>query len=160
MDEPVDLRRATEADAADIAALVREAYGKWVPVMGCEPLPMTVDYDDAVRRHRFDLLYAGGLLAGLMETIPEHGCLLIVNVAIRPTFQGRGLGKQLLSLAEEIATAAGLTGLRLYTNALMAGNIRLYEKLGYCREREEQRSVGTVIHMRKTLPVLPGGDMR
>ena len=42
----------------------------------------------------------------------------------------------------------------------MAGNIRLYEKLGYRREREEQRSVGTVIHMRKTLPVLPGGDMR
>jgi ribosomal protein S18 acetylase RimI-like enzyme len=156
----VEARRATEADAADIAALVREAYGRWVPVMGCEPLPMTVDYGEAVRRHRFDLLCAGGLLAGLIETTPQDDCLLIVNVAIRPAFQGRGLGKQLLFLAEEIATEAGLTGLRLYTNALMAENIRLYERLGYRREREEQRKVGTVVHMRKTLPVLPGRDMR
>jgi ribosomal protein S18 acetylase RimI-like enzyme len=160
VDEPVSLRRATQADAAAIAGLTREAYGKWVPVIGREPLPMTVDYDDVVRKHRFDLLHAGDVLAGLIETVPDGDCLLIVNVAILPAFQGRGLGKRLLLLAEEIATTTGLSGLRLYTNALMGENIRLYEKLGYRREREEQRSVGTVIHMCKVLPVLPGRDMR
>ena len=154
MGEPISLRRASEADAAEVAALVHEAYGKWVPVMGCQPTPMTVDYHHAIRTHRFDLLYAGEALAGLIETVPDGDCLLIVNVAIRPAFQGRGLGRRLMALAEDIAAAAALPGLRLYTNALMGENIRLYEKLGYRREREEQWSVGTAIFMTKSLPTI------
>jgi ribosomal protein S18 acetylase RimI-like enzyme len=151
VDGPISLRRATETDAAEIAALTRAAYGKWVPVIGREPLPMMVDYHDAVCKHRFDLLHVGNLLAGLIETTPEGNSLLIVNVAIRPSFQGHGLGKRLLSLAEDIAADQALSDVRLYTNALMAENLRLYEKLGYRREREEQRSVGTVVHMREPL---------
>jgi len=151
MDEPVSLRRAGEADAAEIAALVQEAYGKWVPIMGCLPTPMTVDYSDAIRKHRFDLLYVDDALAGLIETVPDGDCLLIVNVAIRPAFQRRGLGRRLMALAEDLAAASSLPGLRLYTNALMGENIRLYEKLGYSREREEQWPVGTAVFMRKTL---------
>src|SRR4051812_48291235 len=123
MEEPVNLRRATEADAAEIAALTQEAYGKWVAVMGCKPLPMTADYHHAVREHRFDLLHIGSHLVGLIETKPDDDCLLIVNVAIRPEFQGRGLGRQLLSLAEDLAAGQALTGVRLYTNALMIENI-------------------------------------
>jgi len=57
-------------------------------------------------------------------------------------------------MAEEIATEGGFSDLRLYTNVLMAENIVLYERLGYRREREELRDdVGTVIYMRKLLPV-------
>jgi len=145
------VRRATEADAADIAALTRAAYGKWIAVLGREPLPMRVDYHDAVRRHRFDLLYEGDSLAALIETTPDGDCLLIVNVAVHPAMQGRGFGRRLLSLAQEIAAEEGFPALRLYTNALMVENIRLYETLGYRREREELRDVGTVVYMRKSL---------
>jgi ribosomal protein S18 acetylase RimI-like enzyme len=151
MDGPVNLRRATEADAAEIAALAQEAYGKWVAVMDCKPLPMVADYHHAVREHRFDLLHIGSLLVGLIETKPDDDCLLIVNVAIRPAFQGRGLGRQLLSLAEDLAAGQALSGVRLYTNALMTENIRLYERLGYRPEREEQWPVGTAVFMRKPL---------
>jgi ribosomal protein S18 acetylase RimI-like enzyme len=152
MGQAISLRRATEADAKAIAELTREAYGKWIAILGREPLPMRVDYHDAVRRHRFDLLHAGDRLAALIETAPDGDSLLIVNVAVRPGMQGRGLGKKLLLLAEGIATEGGFSGVRLYTNALMAGNIRLYETLGYHREREELRDVGTVVYMRKVLP--------
>ena len=48
------------ADAAAIRDLTRAAYAKWIPVIGREPMPMIADYDEAVRRHRFDLLEAGG----------------------------------------------------------------------------------------------------
>ena len=146
------VRRATEADAADIAALTRAAYGKWIAVLGREPLPMRVDYHDAVRRHRFDLLYDCDSLAALIETTPDGECLLIVNVAVHPAMQGRGFGRRLLSLAQEIAAEEGFPALRLYTNALMVENIRLYETLGYRHEREELRDVGTVVYMRKILP--------
>jgi ribosomal protein S18 acetylase RimI-like enzyme len=146
------LRQAGLADAQAIGELTREAYAKWVPLIGREPLPMTVDYDKALQAHRFDLLEADGRLAALIETTPQDGELLIVNVAVRPGLQGRGLGVRLLKLAEELAAAAGLRGTRLYTNQRFEANIRLYGSLGYAVEREEVRPAGVVVHMVKPLP--------
>ena len=151
MDEAVTLRVAEGADAAAIGALTREAYAKWVTVAGREPLPMAVDYAEAVKAHRFDLLEADGGLAALIETTPQDGELLIVNVAVRPGFQGRGFGVRLLKLAEGLAAEQGLRGTRLYTNRLFVENIRLYERLGYAIEREEALGRATIVHMVRPL---------
>jgi len=147
----VSLRQATAADAGAIRDLTREAYAKWVKVVGREPLPMTVDYAEAVRWHRFDLLFEGGALAALIETLPQGDELLIENVAVRPAFQKRGYGVRLLKLAEALAAEGGPTGTRLYTNALFAENIRLYLALGYTIEREETLGGRTTVHMVKPL---------
>jgi ribosomal protein S18 acetylase RimI-like enzyme len=150
VEEAVTLRTASEADAKAILALTREAYAKWVKVIGREPLPMKVDYSDAIRKHRFDLLYVGGLLAALIETVPQGNYLLIENVAVRPVFQGRGFGKRLLKLAEELAESAELAGTRLYTNKLFVDNLRLYGALGYRVEKEEEElNGGVAVHMVK-----------
>lgn len=149
-DDPNIVRIATPADADAIRALTREAYAKWVPLIGREPLPMTVDYGCAVREHRFDLLHRDGVLAALIETVPEGDCLLIVNVAVRPDYQGRGFGVRLLRLAEDLAAAAGLAGTRLYTNARFVENLRLYVSLGYRVEREEALNGGVAVHMVKS----------
>jgi len=141
------IRRAVEADAAAIAALTREAYAKWVEVIGREPLPMTIDYAKAVKRHRFDLLQVDGQLAALIETVRQDDWLLIENVAVLPAFQGRGYGVRLLRLAEELAASSGLAGTRLYTNGLFAENLRLYASLGYQVEREEALNGGVAVHM-------------
>jgi len=150
MNEVVSLRVAREGDAEAIRALSREAYAKWVELTGREPLPMRVDYSDAVTKHRFDLLYVGGCLAALIETVPEGDCLLIENVAVRPAFQGRGFGTRLLKMAEELAASLALAGVRLYTNKLFVQNIRLYEALGYRVEREEELNGGVAVHMIKS----------
>jgi ribosomal protein S18 acetylase RimI-like enzyme len=149
MNEVVSLRVAREGDADAIRAVTREAYAEWVQVTGREPLPMKVDYSDAVRKHRFDLLYVGRRLAALIETAPEGDCLLIENVAVLPAFRGRGFGTRLLNLAEELAASLALAGTRLYTNKLFAANIRLYEALGYRVEREEALNGGVAVHMVK-----------
>ena len=158
MVETVDVRRGEPADAEAIGALVHAAYAKWMPVIGRLPTPMQADYAQAVLRHRFDLLDVGGDLAALIETMPEADHLLIVNVAVRPAFQGRGFGVRLLRLAEDIATAAGLSTLRLYTNKHYAANLRLYASLGYRAEREEPyagagktRADDIVVHMAKKI---------
>jgi ribosomal protein S18 acetylase RimI-like enzyme len=146
MDETT-VRLGGPADAAAIAALSREAYGKWVALIGREPLPMTADYAQAVLDHRFDLLFAGEALAALIETTPEGDELLIVNVAVRPAFQGRGYGVRLMRLAEDLAAAARLTGTRLYTNQRFTENIQLYAALGYQVEREEAGELGVKVYM-------------
>jgi hypothetical protein len=53
----VELRQGVAADASAIRELTREAYAKWVPLIGREPKPMTADYAEAIRDHRFDLLH-------------------------------------------------------------------------------------------------------
>jgi len=145
------LRIATAADAEAISALTREAYAKWVDLIGREPLPMTVDYAEALTRHRFDLLSSDGELAALIETLAEEHALLIVNVAVRPGFQGRGYGVRLLKLAEALAREAGLNRTRLYTNQRFAENLRLYASLGYQVDREEALNGGVAVHMSKAI---------
>ncbi len=151
MDQAVSLRLGGPADAGAIGALTREAYAKWVPLIGREPLPMQVDYAQALQAHRFDLLYAGEALAALIETVADGDRLLVVNVAVRPAFQGRGFGVRLMALAEQIASDAGLAGVRLYTNQRFAANIALYASLGYRIDREEALNGGVAVHMSKRI---------
>jgi ribosomal protein S18 acetylase RimI-like enzyme len=156
MSEAWELRRAVASDAPAIRALTREAYAKWVPLIGREPKPMTADYAEAVRRHRIDLLHLDGVLAALIETIAEADHLLIENVAVSPAFQGRGLGRKLMAHAEQLAASAGHGETRLYTNKLFTQNIELYRKLGYRVDREEVLEIGVAVHMSKPIRAAGG----
>ncbi len=148
------LRSANAEDAAAIRALTREAYAKWIPVIGREPLPMTVDYDAAVRMHRIDLLYVDGALVALIEMIAKDDHLLIENIAVSPACQGRGWGRRLLAHAEQVAVEAGYSVVRLFTNKLFAANVRLYGGVGYGVDREEESGLGVAVYMSKRV----GGD--
>jgi GNAT superfamily N-acetyltransferase len=132
----VEIRPGAISDAAAIRALTREAYARWTPITGREPTPMTADYDLAVRTHRFDLAYAEGALVGLIELVDEGDVLLVENVAVRPDWQGRGLGRRLMALAEDVARELGHKRVRLFTNKLWAANVQLYLRLGYRIDRE------------------------
>jgi GNAT superfamily N-acetyltransferase len=150
------LRRATPADAEAVRALTRDAYAKWVPVIGREPRPMTADYDRAVVEHRIDLLEDDGRLAALIEMSPEVNHLLIVNIAVQPGRQGNGLGTRLLGHAEGVAHSLGLPELRLYTNAAFSSNIALYRRRGYVEDRREPAGpLGIVVFMSKRLGSAP-----
>jgi ribosomal protein S18 acetylase RimI-like enzyme len=145
------LRRAVAADAAAVQALTRQAYAKWVPLIGREPKPMQADYDRAVREHRIDLALLDGALAGLIETIDRPDHLLIENVAVAPAVQGRGVGWRLMAHAERLAAEQGHAELRLYTNARFEENIALYRRLGYRVDREDEGPLGVAVHMSKRI---------
>ena len=147
----IKLRRAVPSDAAAIRELTREAYAKWVPLVGREPRPMTADYDTAVRQHRFDLLLNDGVLVALIETVDEGEQLLVENVAVAPRFQGQGFGRMLLAHAEHIARDLGIGRVRLYTNERFTKNIRIYERLGYAIDREENVGAAVAVHMSKAV---------
>ena len=147
----IDLRRAAPADAQVVRSLVRDAYAKWVPVMGREPMPMLADYDVAVREHEVDLVFRDGALAGLIELIlhPDH--LFIENLAIAPPHQGRGLGRHLLAHAETRARQLALPDLRLLTAQEMTGNAALYQSAGFRIDRTEPYKGGFTIYMSKVV---------
>lgn len=146
------LSPARPDQAEDIRDLTRRAYARWLPVIGREPRPMTVDYAAALKAHRFDLHYEGETLVGLIETADEGDALLIVNIAVAPEVQGRGIGRGLVAHAEALARSLGRGRVRLYTNKLFAENIRLYEYLGYrTYDETTDRTLGTTVYMVKPL---------
>jgi ribosomal protein S18 acetylase RimI-like enzyme len=149
--ERMAIRRAGPADAAAIRELTRSAYAKWVPLIRREPIPMTADYDRAVREHMIDLLFIDAELVALIETVTRADHLLIENVAVAPAFQGRGYGRLLLDHAERLAASHRLPELRLYTNKQFVTNIAIYRRLGYAIDREEPFRGGFIVHMSKTV---------
>ena len=143
------IRLATNGDVEIATRLTMQAYSKWIPVIGREPLPMKADYALAIRDHRIDLLCIGPEVVALVETIARPTDLLIENVAVAPRFQKRGYGRRMLAHAEQLAVRGGLSEVRLYTNAKFISNLRLYGSLGYEVEREEPLNGGMAIHMLK-----------
>jgi GNAT superfamily N-acetyltransferase len=151
MVETLRFRPATREDVAAIRDLVRQAYAKWVPLIGREPMPMQADYNVAVAEHDFDLLLDGNELAGLIETEQKPDHLWIENVCVRPDRQSQGLGRRLLAWAERRAEVAGTGELRLLTNEKFTSNVALYRKAGFTIDRTEPFRGGTTVYMSKRL---------
>lgn len=146
------MRRADPQDANAVRRIVRAAYAQWIPVIGREPMPMKTDYERAVREHEIELLYEGGALVALIEVIVNADHLFIENIAVAPDHQGRGIGRRLLSHAEQRATDLNLRELRLLTNQAFEANVRLYKSIGFQIARAEPlEDGGTVVHMSKTI---------
>ena len=145
----LSIRRAGPPDAVAVRELTRSSYARWVPVIGREPMPMTVDYERAIREHMVDLLLVGSQLAGVIETVNGSDHLLIENIAIAPAFQGRGHGRHLLRHAEALAASLRLPELRLYTNKAFAWNVDFYGRHGYAVDREEPFMGGFTVYMSK-----------
>jgi GNAT superfamily N-acetyltransferase len=125
----IRLARAEEADA--IRALVRAAYAIYVPNIGREPSPMNDDYPELIGTAKVWVIDDEGELAGVVVLEDRPGALQVENVAVRPQSQGRGLGRALLSFADDEARRRGYGAVILYTNVHMTENVARYPKLGY-----------------------------
>lgn len=146
------IRRAATADEVRLAALQKRAYVKYVPRIGAAPKPMTEDAAGLLQN--YDVWVVDGAedgLAGALVLREADDHLLIWSVAVDPTQQGAGLGRRLLDFAEAHARKAGLTEIRLYTNADFTENRALYAHLGYVETGTETHDGRELVHMAKML---------
>lgn len=130
MVEP-SLRRAIAADAAPIGQLAERAYQKYVARIGRRPAPMDADYATLIGETNVWVLTCAGQLVGSLVTCVMADHLLLDAVAVAPEAQGHGYGALLLRRADGDARDAGLTEVRLYTNAAMTENLAFYPRHGY-----------------------------
>jgi GNAT superfamily N-acetyltransferase len=126
------IRCARPEDADAIRRLVQDAYGHYIARMGKPPGPMLDDYDRRIADGQAWVLEEDGRLAGVLvlEDAPG-GALLLDNVAVPPSAQGKGHGRALVAFAEEEARRRGHGEVRLYTHVLMTENLGLYGRLGF-----------------------------
>ena len=125
------VRPAKPEEAAAIRDLVRASYSKYVERIGREPAPMLEDYAALIRAGEVWVLAEGGEVLGVLVIRSAEDHMFLSNVAVAPGQQGRGLGRELVTFAEEQATAYGLPEVRLYTNEKMHENLAVYARLGF-----------------------------
>ena len=145
------VRQAAPPDVARIRAIVTAAYAKYLPRMDRPPAPLLADYPAAVARGEVWVAVTDGAVTGLVvvRVMPDH--LLLENVAVDPSVQRTGVGARLLDLAEEQAARAGLTEIRLYTNAAMTENLAYYPRHGYVETHRGERNGYQLVYFSKQL---------
>jgi O-6-methylguanine DNA methyltransferase len=131
---------------------VHAAYAPYVGRIGREPAPMTAEYRSLISRRRVYVLESDSVI-GVVVLHLAYPVLWIDNLAVPPTHQGRGLGRQLLEFAERHARDSGIDTLQLYTNALMTENIALYAHVGYQEFERRLQDGFRRVFMRKVLDV-------
>jgi ribosomal protein S18 acetylase RimI-like enzyme len=98
---------------------------------GLRPGPLDADYAQLVAAAEVWVADVGDQVAGFLVLVVAEDHLLLENVAVRPAEQGHGIGRRLLTLAEDRAHDVGRGVIRLYTHVSMVENQRLYERAGY-----------------------------
>jgi ribosomal protein S18 acetylase RimI-like enzyme len=143
----IELRAAEPSDSAAVAALVDAAYRHYVPRLGLRPAPMDADYDRVLAEDDVTLAVDGDEFVGVLVLSRHDGAFYVENVAVAPSHRGTGLGRQLLSRAEDAARTAGFDAITLYTHEGMTENRALYGRIGYV----EFERRGFRVYLRKAL---------
>lgn len=126
------IRSAQAEDVDAVSQLVQDAYRPYIARLGKPPGPMLDDYALLIaEQHVWVLENEGALTAVLVLKDAGPGALLLDNIAVSPTAQGKGYGRKLVAFAEAEASRRGNTKIRLYTHVLMTENLALYHRLGF-----------------------------
>jgi len=125
------IRKANLNDLEKVINCVFSAYQKYEIRIGKKPGPMLDDYHCLIENHNVYIIECAGELAGILVLKNKKSFILLDNIAVLPFFQGKGLGKKMISYAEWYAHKKGIREIQLYTNALMTENILMYKKLGF-----------------------------
>lgn len=143
------IRAAVASDVAAVKAVTDAAYHRYIERIGVVPVPMEADHAANVAAGR--VFVTGDPVIGLVVVEAHEDHLFLDSVAVHPDAHGRGVGRRLLEFVDAQARVLGLSGVRLYTNALMWENQKIYPRFGY--EVVERHVDGPYdrIHYRKPL---------
>ncbi|WP_175580991.1 GNAT family N-acetyltransferase [Marivivens donghaensis] len=144
------IRPAVSSDVAAITAIASASFAHYVSRIGQPPAPMIADYAALVNACSA-YVFEDEAILGYLVLEPLQDAMLLDIVAVFPDAQGRGVGKALMVSAEKQTRAAGLSTIRLYTNALMHENVGLYAKIGYAETGRKTENGFDRIYMEKRL---------
>ncbi|MEW1772286.1 N-acetyltransferase [Streptomyces sp. NPDC086777] len=144
-----EIRPARPADVRAVKAVTDMAYHHYIARIGVVPQPMEADHTANVAAGR--VFVVGEPVVGLVVVDAHEDHLFLDSIAVHPDARGTGVGRRLLEFVDARARALGLPEVRLYTNASMWENQKIYPKYGY--EVVERRVDGPYdrIHYRKRL---------
>ncbi|WP_420411913.1 GNAT family N-acetyltransferase [Roseibium sp.] len=129
----ITIETAEKGDADAILSLQKIAFHQEAKLNGdmlITPMVETLDQlTEAFSTHLFLVAKDGPEILGSVRIRSDGNTCHIGRLFVAPGHQGRGIGRRLMQAAEEQFTKSGK--FKLITGGKSAGNIRLYESLGY-----------------------------
>ena len=133
-----ELRLAQLSDLDRIETVVSAAYENTPPPQVLPALATGVPAADAVAalrafsKHEAGEIWVGGdPIVGAIILIEGNDTLLVENLAVDPSAQGTGLGRQLMEFAEQMARDHGLQRVALHHNDVNLEHRAFFDHLGY-----------------------------
>ncbi|SED41106.1 tRNA (Guanine37-N(1)-) methyltransferase [Nocardioides exalbidus] len=152
--DDLDVRPAVPADAGEVFTLQKAC---WLQEMEANPgveIPALRESLDDVRRGlgEWTVMVARepstGRLVGAVRGRVDHGEWDIGRIMVAPDLQGRGLGRALLELVQELAPDDVETFV-LFTGAASIDNQRMYKKAGFRMRPDRKAPPGAVVLTKK-----------
>ncbi|MGW8484370.1 GNAT family N-acetyltransferase [Microbacterium sp. NPDC055903] len=149
----IEISPICEEDAGEVLTIQRAAFVSEAMIYGTVDMPVLTQTLDQLRAELVDAVgwvaRVKGRLVGAIRARQTPELLLIGRIAIAPDMQGHGVGRALLSAAEESSTAPEA---ELFTGSLSEANLRLYESCGYRETTRVDQGDGTAqVFLRKRL---------
>jgi GNAT superfamily N-acetyltransferase len=144
--------KAERKDLREILELQYLAYQQQAAIYSDTYIrPLTQTFDEIEEEFENSVFLKAlndhGEIIGSVRARAENGTLFIGRLMVHPELQGKGVGTELLTAIEKECPQERY---ELFTGVKSHDNIRLYERLGYMRFKEENVRPGmTLVHMRK-----------
>jgi ribosomal protein S18 acetylase RimI-like enzyme len=133
------IAKAELRDLPAILALQRIAYQSEAALLNtCEIPPLKQTLEDVSEEFENGLILKGmldGKIIGSVRASSDGDTCYVGKLIVSPEYQRKGYGSQLLSEIEKIWPHPRY---ELFTSDKSAGNLHLYEKMGYRRFHEKQ----------------------
>lgn len=153
--DDLDVRPAVLADAGELYTLQRAC---WLQELVANPgveIPALTESLDDVRRGlgEWTVMVArdpgsGRLVGAVRGRLDAHDEWDIGRIMVAPDLQGRGLGRALLELVEDLAPREARTFV-LFTGAGSVDNLRMYKKAGFRLRPDREAPPGAVVLSKK-----------
>lgn len=144
------IRKAQLDDADALASCIDAAYAKYADRIADLP-PVSEGCAKDIADNQVWVAAQNNEIIGGLILARQDETMKLANVAVHPNHAGKGLGRDLIALAEREAMKQGFSELHLNTHADMPENVRLYARLGW----EEISRDGNTVSMRKRLNETP-----
>lgn len=131
------IRPATPADADAVTSVAQAAFERYVPRIGRPPVPMLLDYAEAIGAAKVWVATEDGTIVGFVLLEDQPDALLLDVLAVAPSTQGKGIGAALLDFTEDQARLRGYQRIVLYTHETMTENLSYYPHHGYTETGRE-----------------------
>lgn len=140
------IRHAFEDDAPALTTCLSRAYAPFAARLPDLP-PMTEGVEEDLATLKVWVAEDLSGVCGCVFLMADREGAQLVNLAVDPRAQGRGLGRHLIATAENGAREAGARSIRLATHVGMPQNLSLYSGLGWTETGRE----GNKVYFEKSL---------
>ncbi len=135
------IEKANASDLAEILALQHLAYQSEARLFSNQDIPpLRQTIEDLTGEYQksgveFWKVQSQGRIIGSVRTERVKDTVFIGKLMVLPDCQKQGIGSQMMKMLEQVHSRCRM---ELFTSTRSLSNIRLYEKLGYQKFREQK----------------------